>query len=302
MITLITATPGSGKTLYSIGLIWEALEKGRLVFTNINGLQVDKFPNSQNLQPAPDDWRDTPEGSLVFYDECQQVHLYPSTGKIGAVADARITAMETHRHTGHDLVFITQAPTFVHHHVRKLVGEHIHLYRAFGLRSSQVYKWSHTCDNPNDRREQERADTFRFNFDKNHFKLYKSTTIDTHKFKMPKKGIFFLAAIFAFVALVGFLGSKGNLVRMILGEPVQTKSVQPSSNSSSLLSNSSNVSNPLDSPFSESFAGCVHFPSRELCRCYSASGEVLELEYKQCVDTINLPVKYSINPTLYSKS
>lgn len=299
MITLITATPGSGKTLYSIGLIWEALEKGRLVFTNINGLQVDKFPNSQNLQPAPDDWRDTPEGSLIFYDECQQQHLYPSTGKIGAVADARITALETHRHTGHDIVFITQAPTFVHHHIRKLVGEHIHLYRAFGLRSSQVYKWSHTCDNPNDRREQERADTFRFNFDKNHFKLYKSTTIDTHKFKMPKKGMVFLGVIAFFVFLVFFMASKGNLVKNILGEPANSVASAAPVLSSSL---SSAASNPPDSPFSESFAGCVHFPSRELCRCYSASGEVLELEYKQCVDTINLPVKYSINPTLYSKS
>ncbi len=41
------------------------------------------------------DWRDTPEGSLVVYDEAQQVHLYPSNAQRGPVTDERLTAMET---------------------------------------------------------------------------------------------------------------------------------------------------------------------------------------------------------------
>lgn len=146
-----------------------------------------KSSNNHNLQEAPSDWRDTPHGSVVIYDECQQPHLYPSTAKAGKVEDERLTAMETHRHTGHDLYFITQAPTFVHHHIRKLVGQHIHLYRARGIGGAMRYEWSHTCDNPNDRREQERADSFLWKFPSAHFAYYTSATVHTHKFKIPKK-------------------------------------------------------------------------------------------------------------------
>ena len=85
MIKLITAVPGSGKTLSAIAMIIEGLVAGRPVFTNINGLVKDKFPNNSLLQDAPDDWRDTPEGSLVIYDEAQQAHLYPSNAQRGKV-------------------------------------------------------------------------------------------------------------------------------------------------------------------------------------------------------------------------
>ena len=106
MITLITAVPGSGKTLLAVGLIWEYLKEGRAVYSNIEGLQKDKFPNNNLLFDAPDDWRETPDGSVVIYDECQQPHLYPADGQRGKVADDRLTAMETHRHSGHDLFFM----------------------------------------------------------------------------------------------------------------------------------------------------------------------------------------------------
>ena len=193
MIKLITAVPGSGKTLSAIAMIIEVLEAGRPVFTNISGLVKDKFPNNSLLQEAPDDWRDTPEGSLVIYDEAQQAHLYPSNAQRGKVEDERLTAMETHRHSGHDLVFITQAPTFVHHHIRKLVGEHIHLYRGRGVGGAMRYEWSHTCDSPNDRKEQERATGVFWKFPKEHFGYYTSAVMHTHKFKIPYK----IVAIFS---------------------------------------------------------------------------------------------------------
>lgn len=198
MITLITAVPGSGKTLYSIDLIYKANLEKRKVYQNINGLDVNKFPNPDLIFQAPDDWRDTPDGSLVIYDEAQQEHLYPANAQRGLVSDKRLTAMETHRHTGHDLVFITQSPTFVHHHIRKLVGQHIHLYRAFGRNGSIVYKWSHTCDNPNDRKEQQRTDKHNWQFPKKYYSFYKSSEVHTHKFKMPKKAYFYLVLILVF--------------------------------------------------------------------------------------------------------
>ncbi|AXH76259.1 MAG: zonular occludens toxin [Inoviridae sp.] len=212
MITLITAVPGSGKTLFSISLIDEALKQNRPVFTNINGLVKDKFPNSALLQDAPDDWRDCPNGSLVIYDEAQQAHLYPSNAQRGKVEDERLTALETHRHGGYDLVFITQAPTFVHHHIRKLVGRHIHLYRARGVSGAVRYEWSHTCESPNDRREQERAETTVWKFPKHYFPYYTSAVMHTHKFKIPIKLALFLALLLLLVAYIVFtLVSNGGL-------------------------------------------------------------------------------------------
>ena len=46
MITLITAVPGSGKTLFTIGRILKALGEGRAVYARIDGLLIDNVPFS----------------------------------------------------------------------------------------------------------------------------------------------------------------------------------------------------------------------------------------------------------------
>lgn len=208
MISLITAVPGSGKTLFSISLIDAANKERRSVYTNIEGLEKSKFDFPDLIFDAPADWRETPDGSLVIYDECQQSHLYPATAQRGLVTDERLTAMETHRHSGHDLVFITQAPTFVHHHIRKLVGEHYHFYRAHGVSGAMRYKWSHTCDSPNNRQEQKRADSVMWRFPKKYFSYYKSATVHTHKFKIPFKLFFyFVPALLILILAISYISS-----------------------------------------------------------------------------------------------
>lgn len=284
MITLITAVPGSGKTLLSVGLIIKYLEEGRPVYHNINGLQVDKFPNNQLLFDAPSDWRETPDGSVVIYDECQQEHLYPANAQRGKVEDGRLTAMETHRHTGHDLIFITQAPTFVHHHVRKLVGEHIHLYRGGGSKVVGKYTWSHTCDAPNDRREQERADFTTFRFNPEHFALYQSSTVHTHKFKIPKK----IALLFSAIALLlgfviyGIAGSQfmpwnnssdSDITPLVTAASAQaTAALPPASPSSPPL---------IDVPVNRPLAGCMD-SERRGCSCWDHDLQPLFMPDGQC--------------------
>ena len=289
MITLITAVPGSGKTLYSIGLIEDALASGRPVFTNINGLVKDKFSNNHLLSEAPDDWRDTPEGSLVIYDEAQQSHLYPSNAQRGPVTDERLTSMETHRHSGHDLVFITQAPTFVHHHIRKLVGLHVHLYRARGLHAATKYAWRPVCNSPNDRKEQQRADFVLWKFPKEHFSFYTSAVMHTHKFKMPKK-----LAVLGFFVLLG-LGAVGfNLYKNSGLASVSGLSSEPLP----LVADSSvSAPVPVVSPYEWSktpeavpVAGCIAMPSRNKCQCFSANGTTLEMSHAACLSVINSPL------------
>ena len=300
MITLITAVPGSGKTLYTIGLINKALAEGRPVFHNINGLVYEKFTNHNLLQDSPDDWRDTPEGSLVVYDEAQQAHLYPSNAQRGKVEDARLTAMETHRHSGHDLIFITQAPTFVHHHIRKLVGEHIHLYRGRGLGGAMRYEWSHTCDAPNDRREQERATAEFWKFPKEHFKFYTSAVMHTHKFKFPVK---IAAAFAAAAALAGYsaynLYSNDGL--SVLNDSTPALSIAAAHTEAQPVR--------ADAPYSWSkspqtvpVAGCIANKSRNRCMCFSADGVTLELENAQCLSIIDSPLPRQFSASKSSNS
>lgn len=290
MIKLITAVPGSGKTLSAIALIIEGLKSGRPVFTNINGLVKEKFPNPHLLNDAPDDWRDTPEGSLVIYDEAQQAHLYPSNAQRGKVEDERLTAMETHRHSGHDLVFITQAPTFVHHHIRKLVGEHVHLYRGRGIGGAMRYEWSHTCDSPNDRKEQERASGAFWKFPKEHFGYYTSAVMHTHKFKIPYKiaGVFVVAA--AIIGLVAYnLIANDGLAVLSDPSPAEALAVaQPARPAASTIYSWSSA------PAATSVSGCMANHDRSRCQCYDDDGKTLTLEHSQCLSILNNPLPRSI--------
>lgn len=293
MITLITAVPGSGKTLLSVGLIWKFLEEGRPVYHNINGLQVDQFPNNNLLFDAPDDWTQTPDGSVVFYDECQQPHLYPADGQRGAVKDERLKRMETHRHTGHDLFFITQAPTFVHHHVRKLVGEHIHLYRGGGSKIVGKYTWSHTCDAPNDRREQERADfeTFRFNAD--HYKLYQSSTVHTHKFRIPKKLV--LISAFIVALLIGIVSVMANSQFMPWGSPPVDSSVASATAAAAKAPAAAppTTSSLWDIPDQKPLSGCIS-SEKKGCQCWDKDMKPLYMSTEQCKVIISRPIPYSL--------
>lgn len=294
MITVLTAVPGSGKSLFCVGLIVAAIKAGRPVYSNIEGLLVE------GCYPAPDDWRDTPEGSLVIYDEAQQPHLYPSTAHRGEIKDERLRSMEVHRHSGHDLVFVSQSQSFLHHHIRKLAGEHIHLYRAFGAKTVTKYTWQHCVDSPNDRGEQARADSFPWSFPKEHFALYKSATVHTHKFKMPKKLAAMLLLIAAVACVVIYLASS-NENSFLFGtpvEPVAAVTVEKGQAALQRVGSADTVNPPAPATtsiydWSETVeatpvAGCIS--SKTKCQCFGASGGLLKMSYGQCLSVIKNPL------------
>lgn len=281
MINLITAVPGSGKTLWTIGEILRLQKEGRRVYANINGLLID------GVLPAPDDWRDTPEGSVVIYDECQEI--FPSNAKPGIVSDERLTAMERHRHTGHDLYFITQAPTFVHHHIRKLVGRHIHLYRPNGIQGANLYTWNFTCDSPNDRQEQERADHVLWKYPKEYFKLYKSATIHTHKFRFPKK----IGALLALI-LVGF-GFVGYSLKDGFFSNTNTPTAQAAEVAQAVPPPAAvpTAYQWSETPAATPVAGCIASEKRGTCMCFDKEGTTLAMDHAQCLSVIRSPLPRS---------
>lgn len=298
MITLITAVPGSGKTLYAISLIDQANKAGRAIYHNINELDTDKFDNPSIIYDAPADWRETPDGSLVIYDECQQPHLYPANAKRGLVEDERLTAMETHRHTGHDLVFITQAPTFVHHHIRKLVGEHLHFYRARGIQGAMRYEWSHVCDNPNDRKEQQRADSVMWKFPNKYFDYYKSATIHTHKFSMPNKLKILLMFLIPSLLYLGYRFTQFSMFQP--SNEVEEVETEPLIQSSLVKQNELKLYE--NSPFnwsstSEAVAvtGCAANKAKSICICYGENGTAMHMAYGQCLSVIDKPLPRTLS-------
>lgn len=302
MITLITGVPGAGKSLFAVSEVLELASSGRHVYTNIAGLRSDNSEIAARLHEAPLDWRDTPAGSVVVYDEAQEPGLYPATAQRGRTDDERLTALETHRHTGHDIYFITQSPMLVHHHIRRLVGRHVHVYRGSGSRIVGKYEWSHCVESPNDRGEQSRADFQPWRFPSHLFGSYNSASLHTHKVRIPKKivamGVFVIALIFAGVHFwsQGSLSSRAvdELLGQVGGGVSADTALPPPSQSSSWdwLDSAARV---------RGVSGCISSASRG-CRCFDAAYQMLDLPAAQCAALILGPLPRSLSPVDRSAS
>lgn len=297
MITLITAPPGSGKTMLAVKMILSAVKAGRPVFANIKGLNVP------GVQPAPDDWRDTPHGSLVVYDEAQEI--FPSTGKPGRPDDPRLQAMEVHRHSGHDLVFVTQAPTFIHHHIRKLVGEHKHLHRGMGRKGSVVYTWENQVGDFSDFHSKAKANTESFKFSPEIWKHYQSATIHTHKFRIPSRLLWLAAAILVIVSWPIYRIASGQFMDTEAStlEDAGVLRAPPASAEAPLRGGAGGaLSNPLYNWTSAgsipAINGCAAGPNS--CRCFGMDGLMLDISEGECRVIIERPMPLDLN--LFRKS
>lgn len=201
MITLITATPGGGKTAFAVHeFIQKAADSGRAVLVyNIPDLTVPHEP----LPPVAD-WAESrpsdadptvevsrfklPQGALVVIDECQEVfRVRPSGSKV----PAHVSAFERHRHQGLDFVLITQEPALIDSHVRKLVGRHIHI-RATGLGRYQ-YEWPATMENP-DKNFRQAPVKLKWKLPKAAFGKYKSASLHVKPVRRVPTAAYLLGA------------------------------------------------------------------------------------------------------------
>lgn len=306
MIELITGVPGAGKTLRAVEMLRQAslrnlqlIEKGqapRALYSDIAGLELS------GVLPAPEDWRDTPEGSLVVYDEAQRT--YPGDAVRGVSKDERVRAMETHRHSGHDLVFITQHPTLVHHHIRKLVGKHTHHARAFGLESAQTFEWPHCCDKPGDRAEQARADSSRWTFPKGSYALYSSAQVHTHKRRIPAKVFAAAAGIAGILATSLYLFSQGSIIGAASAAPAAEKTESSAAALAPIASSATAAITQFVAPEPDlldtavparvAVMGCIAALGR--CQCWNTAGQPLVLNHTECRLRIDEPLPIELKP------
>ena len=120
MITVITGTPGAGKTLYAISKLIQPLvgtsvkhtqedgtveEVPRTIYTNINNLKIDY------VRANVYDWRTCPDGSIIVIDEVQLIEPYKETKQKD---NPIVQDLTIHRHRGFDFYFITQSAALLH--------------------------------------------------------------------------------------------------------------------------------------------------------------------------------------------
>lgn len=190
-ITLVTAVPGSGKTLRAVWFIQQALANGVQVFAcNINGLKIPEVIDF----PDPTKWEDLPAGSLLVVDECQKFF------RAERGVPSYIAAMETIRHMGIRLVLLTQHPALIHSNIRALVGFHEHLVRENGKESAIVFTRSRVIDNVRSDRALATEDHHTWAFPKDCYDLYTSAEVHTFKRTIPYK--YKRAAVMALCAAV----------------------------------------------------------------------------------------------------
>jgi zona occludens toxin len=72
MSILISAPIRTGKTLFTIKMIFEYLNKGRQVYTNIVGINIDGVISVSSSIDDPFDWRDLPNGCVLVWDEAHE--------------------------------------------------------------------------------------------------------------------------------------------------------------------------------------------------------------------------------------
>lgn len=229
---------------------FEFLQPVRTIYTNINALKIDY------ARALIKDWRDAPDGSIFVIDEVQNVPPYSDQKS----KDPIILDLTIHRHRGFDFYFITQSPSFLHTVVRELIGVHWHITRPYG-RTPKVYQFGSCRQYPNTLVNKLNCESkFSFKPQPRIFKLYKSTTINTHQKRLPA----------GLIPLVIFLGIASMMMMWGLSDKKKAEEITGKTNVPSV----STVSTP--NSLSASNVSDTFNPSLE-CR------KAVNLEKPECV-------------------
>lgn len=180
----------------------------RTIYTNINALKIDY------VRTLVEDWRKCPDGSMIVIDEIQLVYPYSD---IKDKSNPIVTELSIHRHRGFDFYFITQSAGNLHVLIKDLVYTHYHITVPFGFQT-RVYQFGEFKANPNAKSVRLLAEnTFSFTPSSHIFKLYKSTSINTAKSRIPIKRFLFLfglAGLGLFIAIYAIFFSNDGGVRV----------------------------------------------------------------------------------------
>lgn len=319
MLTLITGTPGAGKTLMAVwdfarnvpGSTIETTAKvvshgveyqpgdavPRHLFTNIRDLLVEHQHISADDIMKWHEWAQP--GDTILYDEVQEVWRPRPLGNKDV--PPCVAALETHRHKGVDIILVTQHPMLLDSNVRRLTNKHIHLRRLMNG-TSYVYEWDGCSVNPGATKSAINGRLWWF--PTKAFRLYKSAQLHTKTTaKLPS--IFWIGLLaVAGLAVAGPFAYKRVKERLSPPPPV-VQAEKPKVTASgpiggpatlypvSAVSGSGIAPPPIqpvpDTPLERLLAsrpaGCIALPKR--CECFATDGHpVRGLDQAVCMEAL----------------
>jgi hypothetical protein len=199
MFVLRTGLQGHSKTLNTIKeLDQRSKETGRPVyFHNVRGLKVEKLDGTWVPFDHPKTWYELPHNSLIVIDEAQG--FFPVRSPTSAVP-RYASELETMRHKGFELHCITQDPSFIDHHMRKLCNSHIHYNRP--NKGKVISRWE--FERPisvNTKSEYAQGECKLIRLDPKIFDKYESSQAEHHFRWKPPRALFVLVGC---AVLLGF--------------------------------------------------------------------------------------------------
>lgn len=199
MFFLFTGQPGSKKTANMIHFVMsdDQFKNRPVYFYNITECIVPGWEELSKDEVL--NWpNELPEGAVLLIDEAQEIWRPAAWDK---TPPEHVTGLEKHRHKGLDILATTQHPMLIHTAVRRQVQQHRHISAAYGLRSKAMI-WEKCVNDPDEHFTKQEAATESANVPKSVFSLYKSTALNTHKARVPKK-LYFIGFLFAAVLVGG---------------------------------------------------------------------------------------------------
>lgn len=306
MITIITGTPGAGKTLYTIEKLLQPLigtqvpvvgDDGvttihpRTIYSNINGLLLDHELIDGGDSKGLRDWHTWAKpGSVIVFDEVQR---FWKPRPNGSAVPPDIEALETHRHMGVDFIIITQNVLLVDRNIHALAGRHLHVRRLANTHMAIVYEWDHVSRGLLYAKSLNKSP---WRYSRKVFELYKSAEAHT---KQPRKIpglVWFIAAAIVGLSTLGPV-TYARLTERINGGKTSTLADAPKTPASGIgarpaapqvasLPASPAASAPASDPAPVEalpvFAGCIQSKTR--CECYDTAGALAQRFDGVCQD------------------
>lgn len=205
MITIITGTPGAGKTLFLLNLLLKETrpEKGKtrrpIYFHNVQDVDLNFFHGKQLDDPKT--WHSLPEHSVIAFDEGQ--FAFPQRTK--QEPPEYVKKFAVHRHKGFDIYIVTQDPMNLDVYIRRNCNRHFYIHRILGREAATVYEYDHYESKPQGFHEKLQAiSKTPFRYPKKLYTRYKSATQHTVKKRTPIRLYFLPILAIAVVGLIWF--------------------------------------------------------------------------------------------------
>jgi len=306
-ITLITAVPGGGKTIYAVWHeIREACKQERVVYTSaipelkfptvrvgykdIHKWHETEYKNKHEVN-VPDEERERSlvnfqEGSMIVIDEVQ--YCWPASG---TKVTPDIEYLTLHRKHGISFVLITQAPHLIHKNVLAVVDRHIHIRNAWFGR--HTFEWPEYCSTPRAMSSRMAATKKGYKIPKEAYGTYRSASLHVKPQKSVPIAVYFMPLLFL---IVPFIGWKAYSSVMNKTNPVEIEQPLAINNDSFSVPTYETAQNSLETPIPEhkpltepivsnqvdwdKVGSCIASDSK--CICFGLSNEHLSIPPETC--------------------